>query len=61
MTICVLTQAREDLIERTAQSLVGAKRATIHMYNATAALFRRVVFGIDRASASRWPPGAPSW
>lgn len=49
VTISVLTQAREDLIERTAQSLVGAKRATIHMYNATAELFRRVVFGIDEA------------
>ena len=44
VTVSVLTQAREDLIERTAQSLVGARRATIHMYNATAELFRRVVF-----------------
>ncbi len=44
VTFSVLTQAREDLIERTAQSLVGADRATIHMYNATAELFRRVVF-----------------
>lgn len=44
VTVSVLTQAREDLIERTAQSLVGAHRATIHMYNATAELFRRVVF-----------------
>ena len=42
--ISVLTQAREDLIERTAQSLVGASRATIHMYNALSELFRRVVF-----------------
>ena len=49
VTISVLTQAREDLIERTAQSLIGAQRATIHMYNATAELFRRVVFGIDEA------------
>ncbi|MCC6497446.1 MAG: 2-isopropylmalate synthase [Propionibacteriaceae bacterium] len=49
VTISVLTQAREDLIERTAQSLTGAKRATIHLYNATAELFRRVVFGIDEA------------
>ena len=47
--ISVLTQAREDLIERTAQSLIGAKRANIHLYNATAELFRRVVFGIDEA------------
>ena len=42
--ISVLTQARQDLIERTAQSLVGARRANIHLYNATAELFRRVVF-----------------
>ena len=47
VTISVLTQAREDLIERTMQSLVGAHRATIHMYNAVAELFRRVVFNID--------------
>ena len=47
VTISVLTQAREDLIARTAKSLIGAHRATIHMYNATAELFRRVVFGID--------------
>jgi 2-isopropylmalate synthase len=45
--ISVLTQAREELIERTAQSLVGAKRATIHMYAAAAPVFRRVVFGWD--------------
>ena len=44
VTISVLTQAREDLISRTADSLVGAGRATIHMYNATAELFRKVVF-----------------
>jgi len=44
VTISVLTQAREDLISRTAESLAGAHRATIHMYNATAELFRRVVF-----------------
>ncbi|MQW75398.1 2-isopropylmalate synthase [Nocardioides sp. dk4132] len=44
--ISVLTQAREDLIERTVQSLVGAPRATVHMYNATAPLFQRVVFGV---------------
>ena len=48
VTISVLTQAREELIERTAQSLVGAQRGTIHLYNATAPLFRRVVFGVDR-------------
>ncbi|MBA3780807.1 MAG: 2-isopropylmalate synthase [Nocardioides sp.] len=44
--ISVLTQAREDLIERTITSLVGADRATVHLYNATAPLFQRVVFGV---------------
>jgi 2-isopropylmalate synthase len=42
--ISVLTQAREDLIERTVQSLEGAQRATVHLYNATAPAFRKVVF-----------------
>ncbi len=46
--ISVLTQAREDLIERTVQSLEGAQRATVHLYNATAPTFRRVVFRIGR-------------
>src|SRR5229473_190318 len=46
--ISVLTQAREDLIERSVQSLRGAQMATVHMYNATAPIFRRVVFRIDR-------------
>ncbi|GGO78867.1 2-isopropylmalate synthase [Nocardioides deserti] len=44
VTISVLTQAREDLIERSVQSLVGVPRANIHLYNAVAPLFRRVVF-----------------
>jgi 2-isopropylmalate synthase len=46
--ISVLTQAREELIERSVQSLRGAHAATVHLYNATAPIFRRVVFGIDR-------------
>ncbi|MBB1252008.1 2-isopropylmalate synthase [Streptomyces alkaliterrae] len=44
VTISVLTQAREELIARTVESLVGAHRATVHLYNATAPTFRRVVF-----------------
>jgi len=48
VTISVLTQAREDLIERTVQSIVGARDANVHLYNATAPLFRRVVFDVDR-------------
>jgi 2-isopropylmalate synthase len=43
--VSVLTQARAELIERTVQSLAGAREATVHMYNAAAPLFRRVVFG----------------
>ncbi|MEO9133641.1 MAG: 2-isopropylmalate synthase [Jatrophihabitantaceae bacterium] len=43
--ISVLTQAREELIERTVQSLQGARQATVHMYNAAAPVFRKVVFG----------------
>jgi 2-isopropylmalate synthase len=46
--ISVLTQAREDLIERTVASLRGASKASVHMYNAAAPLWRRVVFGIGR-------------
>ena len=44
VTISVLTQAREELIERTVESLKGAHRATVHLYNATAPVFREVVF-----------------
>ncbi len=47
VTIQVLTQARENLIERTFESLAGAPRAIVHVYNATAPLFRRVVFNTD--------------
>ncbi|MDG4838643.1 2-isopropylmalate synthase [Micromonospora sp. WMMD967] len=47
--ITVLTQARDELIRRTVESLAGAPRARIHIYNATSPLFRRVVFGMTRA------------
>ncbi|WP_246464906.1 2-isopropylmalate synthase [Ruania alkalisoli] len=50
VTISVLTQARRELIERTVQSLEGAPRATVHMYNATAPVFREIVFRNDRAA-----------
>lgn len=48
VTIEVLTQARPHLIERTIESLRGAKRAIVHVYNATSPTFRRVVFGMSR-------------
>ena len=45
----MLTQAREDLITRTFESLKGAKQAIVHYYNATAPSFRRIVFNQDKA------------
>jgi 2-isopropylmalate synthase len=48
-TIQVLTQAREDLITRTFEPLIGAKQAIVHVYNATAPSFRRIVFNQDKA------------
>ncbi|MHA7277610.1 2-isopropylmalate synthase [Arthrobacter sp. HLT1-21] len=47
VTIQVLTQAREHLIERTYQSIDGADRAIVHLYNSTSVLQRRVVFNQD--------------
>ncbi|CAD5108054.1 2-isopropylmalate synthase [Zestomonas carbonaria] len=47
-TIQVLTQAREDLITRTFESLKGARKAIVHVYNATAPSFRRIVFNQDK-------------
>ena len=47
VTIQVLTQARDHLITRTFESLVGAKRVVVHLYNATAPVMRRVVLGLD--------------
>ena len=47
VTIQVLTQAREELIRRTFESLVGAPRAIVHLYNAVAPVMRRVVLGLD--------------
>jgi 2-isopropylmalate synthase len=47
VTLEVLTQAREPLIERTIESLRGAKRAIVHVYNATAPAWRKIVFGMS--------------
>jgi 2-isopropylmalate synthase len=61
VTIQVLTQCRPELIERTYESLRGARRAIVHVYNSTSTTQRRVVFGLDRdgvrdlaADAMRW-------
>ena len=48
VTIQVLTQARDALIERTYESLKGAKKAIVHFYNSTSVLQRRVVFNQDK-------------
>ncbi|WUH96678.1 2-isopropylmalate synthase [Spirillospora sp. NBC_00431] len=48
VVIQVLTQARPELIERTFESVRGAKQAIVHLYNSTSTLQRRVVFGQDR-------------
>ena len=48
VTIQVLTQAREHLIDRTIESLEGAHKAILHLYNSTSTLQRRVVFNSDR-------------
>jgi len=48
VVIQVLTQARDHLIERTYESIRGAKQAIVHLYNSTSTLQRRVVFGLDR-------------
>ena len=47
-TIAVLTQARPELIERTFESIAGAERAIVHLYNSTSVTQRRVVFRLDK-------------
>src|SRR3954471_3329905 len=49
VTIVVLTQARDHLIERTFESLEGIPRSVVHLYNSTSTTQRRVVFRLDRA------------
>jgi 2-isopropylmalate synthase len=52
VTIAVLTQARPELIERTFESIEGARRAIVHLYNSTSVTQRRVVFRLDRAGVT---------
>ena len=53
VTIQVLTPAREPLIRRSFEALRGVKQAIVHMYNATAPVFRQVVFGLDKPGTVR--------
>jgi 2-isopropylmalate synthase len=48
VTIQVLTQARDELIDRTMEAIAGSPRAIVHLYNSTSTLQRRVVFGMER-------------
>jgi 2-isopropylmalate synthase len=52
VTIAVLTQARPELIERTFESVEGARRAIVHLYNSTSTTQRRVVFRLDKAGVT---------
>ncbi len=54
VTIIVLTQSREELIRRTVESVVGAKRAIVHLYNSVAPVFRKVVFGMSREEITQY-------
>ena len=49
VTIQVLTQARDELIDRTYEAIAGSKQAIVHLYNSTSTVQRRVVFGLDEA------------
>lgn len=53
VTIQVLTQARDPLIERTFEAIKGAKRAIVHLYNSTSTTQRRVVFDLDTAGITK--------
>ena len=57
VTIIALTQARPELIERTVESAAGAKRAMIHLYNACAPGFRRIVFNMNREEVKKVASG----
>src|SRR5262249_8759474 len=57
----VLVQAREDLIERTVESLVGARRAIIHLYNSTSPAQRRVVFGMSKEQITQVAVRGAKW
>jgi 2-isopropylmalate synthase len=61
VTIVVLTQAREELIERTYESLRGAKQAIVHLYNSTSELQRRVVFRSDKKGVKKIAVDGAKW
>ncbi|MBU2978574.1 2-isopropylmalate synthase [Alteromonas sp. C1M14] len=61
VTIEVLVQARYDLIERTVESLRGAKQAILHMYNPIAPAFREIVYKKDKAGVKEIATQGTTW
>ena len=61
VTIVVLTQARKELIERTYESLRGARAAIVHLYNSTSELQRRVVFRSDKKGVKKIAVDGAKW
>src|SRR5687767_10024781 len=61
VTVQVLVQAREDLIERTVESLAGAKNAIIHLYNSTSPAQRRIVFGLSKEEIVQMAVRGAQW
>ncbi len=61
VTIMVLTQAREELIERTFESIRGARAAIVHLYNSTSELQRRIVFRADREGVKKIAVDGAKW
>lgn len=61
VTIEVLVQARYELIERTVESLRGAKRAILHMYNPLAPAFRKIVYNTDKAGVKNIAIQGTKW
>jgi len=61
VTIQCLVQAREDLIERTVESLIGAKSVIIHLYNSTSPAQRRYVFGLEKPDIVKMAVRGAQW
>ncbi|GAB3337531.1 2-isopropylmalate synthase [Bordetella tumulicola] len=61
VTIIVLTQSREDLISRTVESAAGAKQAMVHLYNACAPAFRKIVFNMSKDEVKQIAVTGTQW
>ena len=61
VTIQVLTQAREDLVERTFESLIGVERAIVHVYNSTSAVQREQVFRATKDEITKIAVNGARW